>query len=104
MKIDRPLARRLTRGATFVQVVVVVSLLAIAVGGITYALYGELSELFGKADTTLAGGGEANAASMKTQNNDTGYSADVDPNALQRSMQQGAQSNTAAAVKAKGTP
>jgi hypothetical protein len=104
MKI-RPQVRRSPRGVTFVQVVVVVTLLAMGVAGMTYALYGELSELFGKADETMAGGGDDTAASMKTQNsNDTGTSAEADPNAMKRSIQQGAKLNTDATAKAKGTP
>lgn len=103
--IDRSPRRRFSRGMTLVQVVVVVTLLAMGVAGMTYVLYGELGELFGKADNTLAGGGEDNAANMKTmENNDQGTSAEADPNAMKRSVEQGAQMNTAATVKAKGQP
>jgi hypothetical protein len=97
------MARRSPRGVTLVQVVLVVCLIAMAVGGMTYALYGQLGPLFGTADTTLAGN-EKTSAADKQQNQVMGKPASADPNALQNSMQQNANQNTAAAAKATGTP
>jgi hypothetical protein len=101
--ISRPMARRSPRGVTLVQVVVVVGLIAMAVGGMTYAFFGQLSPLFGTADETLAGAEKNKAANQASQDNVSGRSAS-DPNAMRNSMQQQSQQNTNAAAKAKGTP
>ena len=101
--LSRPMARRSPRGATLVQVVVVVALIAMAVGGMTYAFFGQLSPLFGTADETLAGALENKANDQGTQDQVSGHSAS-DPNAMRNSMQQQSQQNTQAAAKAKGTP
>ncbi len=102
--ISRPMARRSPRGATLVQVVVVVSLVAILVAGMSMALSKEIGELFGAADNTLAGGKQNDAASNNLQNQITGHAGDADPNAIGNSLQQNAQQNTKAAARAKGTP
>ena len=102
--ISRSMARRISRGVTLVQVVVVVSLVSILVAGMTMALYGQLGPLFGEADNTLSGVQKDPAANDNTQNQITGHSADADPNAIGNSLQQNARDNTKAAAKAKGTP
>jgi hypothetical protein len=102
--ISRPMARRSPRGVTLVQVVIVVSLLAMAVAGMTWALQGELGSLFGEADNTLNGTQKTEAADDQTQRPVTGRSGEHDPNAFQHSMEQSAQESTQAAAKAKGTP
>ena len=107
--ISRPMARRsprstrAARGATFVQVVVVCTLLAIAIGGMTYAFFGQLSPLFGQTDKNLAGSVENKASNEMSQDSVTGHSAS-DPNAMSNSMQQQSTQNSQAAAKAKGTP
>lgn len=101
--ISRPMARRSPRGVTLVQVVVVVALIAMAVGGMTYAFFGQLSPLFGTADETLAGAAKNQSNDTMQQNQVSGHSGS-DPNAMQNSMQQQSQQNTAAAAKSKGTP
>jgi hypothetical protein len=101
--ISRPMARRSPRGVTLVQVVVVVGLVSLAVGGMTYAFFGQLSPLFGTADETLAGTEKNQAHDQGTQDQVSGHSA-TDPNAMRNSMQQQSQQNTNAAAKAKGTP
>jgi hypothetical protein len=101
--LSRPMARRSPRGVTLVQVVVVVTLIAMAVGGMTYAFFGQLSPLFGKADETLAGAQKNQSADKGTQDQVSGHPGS-DPNAMRTSMQQQSQQNTAATAKAKGTP
>jgi len=101
--ISRPMARRSPRGVTLVQVVVVVALIAMAVGGMTYAFFGQLGPLFGNADKNLAGAEKNEAANAMQQDQVTGHAAS-DENAMQNSMQQNSQQNTQAAAKAKGTP
>jgi Flp pilus assembly pilin Flp len=101
--ISRPMARRSPRGVTLVQVVVIVALIAMAVGGMTYAFFGQLSPIFGDADKNLAGAEKNQAANSMQQNQVTGHAAS-DPNAMQNSMQQNAQQNTNAAAKASGVP
>ena len=104
--ISRPMALRLSRfprGVTLVQVVVVVGLIVMAVGGMTYAFFGQLSPLFGTADKNLTGAEKQKAQDSMQQTQVTGHSAN-DPNAMNKSMQQSAQQNTEAAAKAKGTP
>jgi hypothetical protein len=100
--ISRPMARRSPRGVTLIQVVIVVALIVMAVGGMTYAFFGQLAPLFGTADETLAGAPKNQAHDQGTQDQVSGHSAD--PNAMQNSMQQQSQQNTNAAAKAKGTP
>ena len=102
--ISRPMARRSPRGVTLVQVVIVVSLIAMAVAGMTWALQGQLGPLFGEADDTLAGSPKAEAKDDNTQRPVTGRPGEHDPNAFQHSMEQSATESTQAAAKAKGTP
>jgi len=102
--IFRPMARRRPRGVTLVQVVIVVSLLALAVAGMTWALQGQLGTLFGEADNTLSGAPKTEAHDDNTQKPITGRPGEHDPNAFQHSMEQSATESTQAAAKAKGTP
>ncbi|HVE86109.1 MAG TPA: hypothetical protein VND93_24805 [Myxococcales bacterium] len=98
------MTRRSPRGATLVQVVVVVSLIAMCVAGATWALYGQLGPAFGKADDTLAGSPKAEAENKQGDFLSGHAGGEADPNAFQKSMEQSSQQNTQAAAKAKGTP
>jgi hypothetical protein len=102
--ISRPMARRSPRGVTLVQVVVVVALISLAIGGMTYAFFGELNPLFGTADQTLTGTDKHQAEDHASHDQVTGRPATSDPNAMRNSMTQQATQNSQAAAKAKGTP